>query len=111
MSITQRMHAAAADLRDAVDREYNSDAREYALDLLDVVEEFLAAHEQDEHWPVHIAVLQFLRDPDTDDPINWDWTSLLDQQHKVTYVTGGVLSHAHPERSTRSESTRSRRTP
>lgn len=43
-------------------------------------------------WPVHIVVLQFPRDPDTDDPINWDWERLLDQPG-AEFVTGGVMGH------------------
>lgn len=49
-------------------------------------------------WPVHIVVLQFIRDPDeTDDPINWNWQRMLDDVAQgVEFVTGGVLGHADP---------------
>jgi hypothetical protein len=50
-----------------------------------------------EQWPVHVVVLQFARDPDTDDPINWDWTTLIDSGTPVAYVTGGVLGHVDEE--------------
>lgn len=51
--------------------------------------------EETEEWPVHVVVLQFARRPDTDDPINWDWSDLeetLDPLVRdVEWVTGGVV--------------------
>lgn len=51
--------------------------------------------EETEEWPVHVVVLQFARRPDTDDPINWDWSDLEDTLNPlvrdVEWVTGGVI--------------------
>ena len=51
--------------------------------------------DETEEWPVHVVVLQLARRPDTDDPINWDWSELEDVleplARDVEFVTGGVI--------------------